>query len=491
MLYLIPDAGIESIFETTSQMDVQTPTSVAPLPVSAPTLTPSTIAIITTIQQAPTPLTTAPSTLLQDLPNFGSLFGFDHRLKTLEANFSEYMQTNQFAEAVSSIPGIVHRYMDQRLNEAVKVAIQLQSNRLHDEAKKENDEFLKTIDENMQKIIKEQVKEQVKVQVSKILPKIEQTVNEQLEAEVLTWSSNSLKTSCAVAADLSKMELKTTCIKKMEGNKSIHLSNKQRNFYKALRRRDDDVNKDEEPSVGSDRGSKRRREEKEPESASAPRRKLPGALASQHKGLNLDKHRDWNKTFFATHGSIQPWISELAKLSDSRSSFNELMDTPVDFSAFLMNRLKVDTLTPELLAGPIYELMKGSCKSLVELELFLEEVYKAMTDQLDWVLKTKAVDYGHIKWIDDLVPRTMWIQEPVGYDKHALWGISHWGRKRQQFYGFAVNRESARDVYSKRRIIAVTELKIVEWHNYKHLDWITMRRYDDKLYKFKEGDFKM
>nr|GEU54725.1 hypothetical protein [Tanacetum cinerariifolium] len=67
---------------------------------------------------------------------------------------------------------------------------------------------------------------------------------------------------------------------------------------------------------------------------------------------------------------------------------------------------------------------------------------------------------------------------------------SIFGHKRQQFYGFAVNRESARDVYSKRRIIAVTELKIVEWHRYKHLDWITVRRDDDKLYKFKEGDFK-
>nr|GEZ75020.1 hypothetical protein [Tanacetum cinerariifolium]GFA08382.1 hypothetical protein [Tanacetum cinerariifolium] len=52
------------------------------------------------------------------------------------------------------------------------------------------------------------------------------------------------------------------------------------------------------------------------------------------------------------------------------------------------------------------------------------------------------------------------------------------------------NREYAHDVYSKRRIFPVTELKIVEWHNYKHLDWITVRRYDDKLYKFKEGDFK-
>nr|GEZ50883.1 hypothetical protein [Tanacetum cinerariifolium] len=84
----------------------------------------------------------------------------------------------------------------------------------------------------------------------------------------------------------------------------------------------------------------------------------------------------------------------------------------------------------------------------------------------------------------------MWIEEPIGYDKHALLGVSHWGRKHQQFYDFAVNQESARDVYSKRRIIAVTELKIVEWHSYKHLDWITMRRDDDKLYKFKEGNFK-
>ncbi|GJT28953.1 hypothetical protein Tco_0909228 [Tanacetum coccineum] len=73
------------------------------------------------------------------------------------------------------------------------------------------------------------------------------------------------------------------------------------------------------------------------------------------------------------------------------------------------------------------------------------------------VTKTKAADYGHIKWIEDLVPNTI---------------------------------ESARDVYSKRRIIPVTKLEIVEWQNYKHLDWITVRRDDDKLYKFKEGDLK-
>ncbi|GJY83479.1 hypothetical protein Tco_0496855 [Tanacetum coccineum] len=144
-------------------------------------------------------------------------------------------------------------------------------------------------------------------------------------------------------------------------------------------------------------------------------------------------------------------------MEDPHESFNELMDTPLDFSAFVMNRLKVDTLTLELLAGPTFELMKGSCKSLVELEYFFKEVYKATTNQLEWnnpegqqyphdlckllplipnsrVMKTKAADYGHIKWIEDLVPNRMWSQV-------------------------------------------------------LHLDWITIRTDDDKLYKFKEGDF--
>nr|GFC44682.1 hypothetical protein [Tanacetum cinerariifolium] len=143
----------------------------------------------------------------------------------------------------------------------------------------------------MHKIIKEQVKEQVKVQVFKILLRIEQAVNEQLEAEVLTRSSHSSRTYYDVAVDLFEMELKKIIIEKMEGNKSIQRSDEQRNLYKALveayesdkiilgtyeetvtlkRRRDDDADKDEEPSTGPDQGLKRGKEGKEPESASAP-----------------------------------------------------------------------------------------------------------------------------------------------------------------------------------------------------------------------------
>nr|GFB60847.1 hypothetical protein [Tanacetum cinerariifolium] len=144
------------------------------------------------------------------------------------------MQTNQFAEAVSNILGIVHQYMNQQMTEAVREAVQIQTDRLQDSFQRENDEFLRTIDENMKRIIKEQVKSQVKEQVSRILPRIEECVNAHLEAEVLTRSSQSSRTLYAVAADLTEMELKKILIEKMEGNKSIQRSDKQRNLYKAL-----------------------------------------------------------------------------------------------------------------------------------------------------------------------------------------------------------------------------------------------------------------
>nr|GFA07669.1 reverse transcriptase domain-containing protein [Tanacetum cinerariifolium] len=218
----------------------------------------------------------------------------------------------------------------------------------------------------------------------------------------------------------------------------------------------------------------------------------PIAEASQHpewfqkqtKPLTLD--RAWNKTLPATHGIIQPWISDLAKQADSRTSFNELMDTPVDFSAFLMNQLKVDTLTSELLAGPTYELMKGSCKSLVDLEFFLEEVYKATTDQLDWN-NPKGQQYLHnlLKPLP-LIPNSRG-RHVIPFDHFINNDLEYLrGGTSSRKYTTSVTKTKAAD-YGHIKWI---EDLIVEWHNYKHLDWITMRRDDDKLYRFKEGDIK-
>nr|GEV52657.1 hypothetical protein [Tanacetum cinerariifolium] len=65
-------------------------------------------------------------------------------------------------------------------------------------------------------------------------------------------------------------------------------------------------------------------------------------------------------------------------------TFDELIGTPIDFSAFVMNRLKIDNLTQEILARPSFNLLKGTCKSFVELEYHFEECYKAINDRLDW-----------------------------------------------------------------------------------------------------------
>nr|GFD48599.1 hypothetical protein [Tanacetum cinerariifolium] len=105
------------------------------------------------------------------------------------------------------------------------------------------------------------------------------------EAEVLTRSSHSSRTSYVVVIDLSEMELKKILIEKMEGNKSIQCSDAQRNLYKALvdayesdkiildtygetvtlkRRRDDDEDKDEEPFLDQTGGQREAEKVKSP-----------------------------------------------------------------------------------------------------------------------------------------------------------------------------------------------------------------------------------
>ncbi|GJU45457.1 hypothetical protein Tco_1202723 [Tanacetum coccineum] len=89
---------------------------------------------------------------------------------------------------------------------------------------------------------------------------------------------------------------------------------------------------------------------------------------------------------------------------------------------------------------------------------------------------TKATTYD-LKWIEDLVPN-LWSPVQVKYDQHAYLGTSHWGPKRQRFYEYASNMTSSKDVYSRRRIIAVTRLKIMKMYDNGHLEEIEVRRDD-------------
>nr|GFA12766.1 hypothetical protein [Tanacetum cinerariifolium] len=172
----------------------------------------------------------------------------------------------------------------------------------------------------------ERVKNQVKAQVTRILPRIEESVNAQLEAEVLTRSSHSSRTSYAIVADLSEMELKKILIDKMEGNKSI-----QEDVRMMIRK---------DPPLDQTEGLRDEEKEGSIHQPALHLNQLPGVQAgaedppivqtSQHlKWFSQPRRqptpdRDWNKTLPAAQGNAQSWISTLAKETNARSLFNEL-----------------------------------------------------------------------------------------------------------------------------------------------------------------------
>ncbi|GJS95454.1 hypothetical protein Tco_0802422 [Tanacetum coccineum] len=93
---------------------------------------------------------------------------------------------------------------------------------------------------------------------------------------------------------------------------------------------------------------------------------------------------EWNEGKLVNDGPEQSWFNDMAKATKPPLTFDELMHTPIDFSAFVMNCLKIDNLTKEILVGPTYNLLKGTCKSYVELDYTMEECYHDLSEQLDW-----------------------------------------------------------------------------------------------------------
>nr|GEU63372.1 hypothetical protein [Tanacetum cinerariifolium] len=79
--------------------------------------------------------------------------------------------------------------------------------------------------------------------------------------------------------------------------------------------------------------------------------------------------------------------------------------------------------------------------------------------------KTKAAKYDDIQGIKDMVT-TLWSLMKVAYDIYVVWGITYWGPKRQRFYRYASNRVSKHDVFSTKRIIAVTHVRVMKWYDY-------------------------
>ncbi|GKD30544.1 hypothetical protein Tco_1241322, partial [Tanacetum coccineum] len=196
----------------------------------------------------------------------------------------------------------------------------------------------------------------------------------------------------------------------------------------------------------------------------------------QDQEENMDKDDEEPKEKTPQQGQNQSWLMTLASSTDKLiKAFDELMGTPIDFSAFIMNGLKINNLTQETLLGPAFRLLKGTRSNYAELEYDFEECYKALSEKLDWenpegsdypfdltkplplvmngnrqmvpviyffnnnlkylqggiltmthttsLTKTKAAQYD-LPGIEDMV-LNIWVPIKVSYDKHALWGISH------------------------------------------------------------------
>ncbi|GJX98651.1 hypothetical protein Tco_0355670 [Tanacetum coccineum] len=70
-------------------------------------------------------------------------------------------QINQYAQALSSIPAIVDRYMDNKLGEAINKAIQAYNFDCREEDQADKKECIELVDSTIRSIIKEEVNTQL------------------------------------------------------------------------------------------------------------------------------------------------------------------------------------------------------------------------------------------------------------------------------------------------------------------------------------------
>nr|GEW58526.1 hypothetical protein [Tanacetum cinerariifolium] len=246
------------------------------------------------------------------------------------------------------------------------------------------------------------------------LPDFASMVKESLKDAVLAKESSQPQSSYEAVATLTEFELKKILIDKMDKMYSLKRSRKD---------------KDEDPFTGSDRGLKKRKTSKDAEPAKEePEFEVADSDMPQDQEENQgNDDKDPKEKVASTQGGDYPF--DLTKPLPLVMSGNH-QKVPVDY--FFNNDLKY--------------LQRG----------VLEMTYTTS------ITKTKAVLYD-LLGIEDMV-LNIWVPVKVAYDKHVLWGISHW---REQ---------------------PINQVKIIRKHGYGYLQEIVVRRADNNLYRFKEGD---
>ncbi|GJQ90844.1 hypothetical protein Tco_0001983 [Tanacetum coccineum] len=315
----------------------------------------------------------------------------------------------------------------------------------------------------------------------------------------------------------------------------------------SLKRSREGKDKDEEPSTGSDRGLKKRKTSKDVEPTKGPKTKESKSGSSkgtksqskssgkfvqaeepefevadstmpqnQEGNLGNDDEEpkkkvaskrdwftkpkqpqestdpDWNVGKTLQQGPTQSWLMTLTANADKPSkTFDELMSTPIDFSAYIMNGLKITNLTQETLLGPEFKLLKGTRTNFAELEYDFEECYKALLEKLDWE-NPKGGDYPFdltkplplvMNGNHQIVPIDYFFNNDLKYLQGGISTMTYTtsltktkaaqydlpGIEDMTFYGYARGLESSHDMYYTKRILVVTRVEIMQKHRLTNL----------------------
>nr|GEV98216.1 hypothetical protein [Tanacetum cinerariifolium] len=71
----------------------------------------------------------------------------------------------------------------------------------------------------------------------------------------------------------------------------------------------------------------------------------------------------WNKRQVVLDQLEQPWFNQMVSASKDPLTFNDLMATPINSSKYMLNGPKIENLTQDILLGPAFNLLEGTCSS--------------------------------------------------------------------------------------------------------------------------------
>ncbi|GJX53331.1 hypothetical protein Tco_0281700 [Tanacetum coccineum] len=392
------------------------------------------------------------------------------------------------------------------------------------------------------------IKEQVKDQLPQILPKevsnfappvIEKLIKESRDEVTLAKVSSQPHSTYEAASTLTEFELKKILIDKMEKSESYLAAPEHRDCYDSLKKSYDldkdfffsydvyslkrgrkDKDKDEDPSVGSDRGLKKRKTSKDAEPTTGPKNKDSTSGSSKDTKSQpkpFGKPVQSEEPVFEVADSDMPQDQE-GNLGDNKDKprketasrsewfkkptppqeptnpdwhdFDELMSTPIEFSGYILNGLKIKNLTQEILLGLAFRLLKGTRSNYAELEYDFEECYKALSEKLDWE-NPEGGDYPF-----DLskplplikcgkrqrVPFEYFINNDLKYLQGGVSTMTY-TTSTTKLKAAQYDLPGIEDMVPN---IWITHVKVMRKHGYGYLEEIVVRRADNILYRFKE-----